>query len=220
MAHIYATSGHETSEGGTVGVQGSVGHVCGYQTLSEDTLGQLVYNTRFKRQLVESVTQLSDTEHDEILKILKSHDLSFTSNKNGFFFNITKLPDAIITQLYQFVTFCTQNKVQLDEYDKKMNECKHSNYGAKTVLHKDPIKEESVVLDGWSRVLKSMGTQENDKMGSYIDSLNNRLPKNVKKKSMTKFNMAKKKFSKRVVIDKKYDLEQDSNLQKDEFLIL
>jgi hypothetical protein len=78
------------------------------------------YTIRERKLLMQKVQDLGETEHEEIFKILKDH-VDFTKNNNGIFVNLTSMPDTLVHRLSTFVTFCVSNKVDLEEYDKKLN---------------------------------------------------------------------------------------------------
>ena len=86
-----------------------------------------------KKNLFEKINSLSKTEHEEIYKIIQTHNntveskILFSKNKNGIFFNLSEIDDKLYEQLEHFVNFCIANKKNLDDYDKKINECKLSN---------------------------------------------------------------------------------------------
>jgi hypothetical protein len=78
---------------------------------------------------MQRTQELGPTEHEEIFKILRSHNIDHTQNNNGVFVNLNRVPDATIHEVQRFVDFCFDNKQDLDEYDKRLNECKLSqNY--------------------------------------------------------------------------------------------
>ena len=87
------------------------------------------YSNRSRKALVEKIKALGQTEHDELLRILKSHDVPYTQNSNGVFINISAVSDAAIGQLDDFVKFCMSNMQELDDYDKRLNECKQNATG-------------------------------------------------------------------------------------------
>ena len=84
------------------------------------------YSNRMRKQVIERINCLTPTEHEEIFAIIQRQapDVIFTRNSNGVFFNFALLPDDIIHAIDAFVGFCIENKRELDEYDKRLNECK------------------------------------------------------------------------------------------------
>jgi len=85
------------------------------------------YTNKKRKVLFDKINSLSSMEHEEILKIVKNHGISYSQNKNGIFFNLSSLPDEVVHDIDSFVIYCISNKKELDEYDKIINECKNSN---------------------------------------------------------------------------------------------
>lgn len=50
-----------------------------------------------------------------------------THNKNGTFVNFSTIDDAVVQEVSKFTDFCLSNKLELDDYEKRMSECKINN---------------------------------------------------------------------------------------------
>ena len=196
------------------------------------------YTTREKKQIIDRINQLSRTEHEEILKLINDTVApSYTQNRNGIFINFKALPDDLIKQIDDFVHFCFQNKVKLDEYDIRINECKLNNTidalldddnddnetnnkeveskPLSTIINKKNYVEG--VDQSWIHALKEC--KQKDKLDNMIEVLENNLQKVHKKKSCNmKFSIAKKKYGRKVLNDKKVESDLFSNLEKEEYL--
>lgn len=186
-------------------------------------------NNKMKKQLLEKVNRLSFTEHDEIFRILKSHKVSYTQNKNGVFFNLSSVDTPIILKIEDFVDYCIKNKKELDEYDKRINECKiNNNYNS--IWSFKP--ESDIVLEScgntlvdntrkdmeWIKLFSEI--KSNKKVSSMIDILESNLEKLQRKKNTSKFLNAKKKFAKKISLEKKNDFEfYSNNLDFEQYLI-
>jgi hypothetical protein len=83
-----------------------------------------IYSARDRQILTQRIGELGSTEHREIYGIIKQHNIEHTRNNNGVFINMTVLPNDVVDVIHKFVAFCHDNKVSLDEYDKRLNECK------------------------------------------------------------------------------------------------
>lgn len=84
---------------------------------------------RERRQLMRRVHELGPTEHAEIYRILCEGDVDHMQNNNGVFVNLSNVRDDVVRRIQSFVDFCHDNKHDLDEYDKRLSECKMSqNY--------------------------------------------------------------------------------------------
>jgi hypothetical protein len=68
----------------------------------------------------------------------------------------------------------------------------------------------------WDKVFDKLPSDSKVKLNSFLDNMWNNNAKLIKKKCISKFNLAKKKYSKKCVPDKKIDQDQESVLVKDE----
>jgi hypothetical protein len=187
-------------------------------------MAETIYNNKFRKQLFEKINSLSSTEHEEIYRIILSSAVNTSKNKNGVFFNLSGIDEKIIQKIDTFVNYCMSNKQELDEYDKRLNECKLNN--KYTDIVNMNIKLEELVdadnkirpKDDWSKLKlesKSIArfTILTDKMSEDRDKLHI-------KKLNSKFINAKKKYSKRIVMDKKFDYENIIELTQEPYLLL
>lgn len=85
-----------------------------------------VSRSRARRTLIRRTQELGPTEHGEIFKILTAHGVDHTQNNNGIFVNLSRVSDDVMDEVQRFVDYCVENKQDLDEYDKRLNECKRS----------------------------------------------------------------------------------------------
>lgn len=92
----------------------------------EPVLTVATSRNRLRRTLIRRTQELGPTEHGEIFKILTSHGIDHTQNSNGIFVNLSRVPDEVLDKVQRFVEYCVENKHDLDEYDKRLNECKRS----------------------------------------------------------------------------------------------
>lgn len=211
---------------------------------TDECTHSLVYNSRLRKQIIEKIDKLSSTEHHEIFKIMKRNNIQYTCNNNGIFINFTFVKDAIVCELDQFIDFCIQNRKMLDEYDMKLNECKITR-DYETLRQTDgnlqsQLPEEdttsvmnSVSLDKhfrdapqiitsetWMTMIQT--TKEEENIRSLLKMLQIQTEKTSKKKVNTKFNVAKKKYSRRVVSEaahKKFDEINNFSLQAEAYVI-
>ena len=71
------------------------------------------YNNRVRKQILSKILILTETEHQEIFKILRNVNIPFTQNCNGVFFNFSLVPNNIVQSIDEFVNFCLENKKDL-----------------------------------------------------------------------------------------------------------
>lgn len=96
--------------------------------------------TRQRKALIDKISRLTETEHQEIFKLLqesiKHGNVGHTQNRNGMFIDFKMIPNDVILKIEQFVDFCNYNRQNLDAYDKCINECKLNKDISKVVtLH-------------------------------------------------------------------------------------
>lgn len=80
--------------------------------------------SRVRKLILDKVRLLGPTEHKEIFSLLQAHGIAFSSNSNGVFINLSTVPDDVLATVKAFVDYCAMNKTGLDEYEKRLQECK------------------------------------------------------------------------------------------------
>lgn len=189
------------------------------------------YSNKQRKVLFDRINSLSSTEHEEILKIVKKYNATFSQNKNGIFFNLSSLSDEAVKEIYNFVNYCISNKKELDEYDKIINECKMSN-NLKTIMPthdiaptlntslanmgKIDIESEIFPANTWASLKVDEATVE--KFVKFVDKFNHDKDKICRKKMNVKYNNAKKRYSKKIS-ERKIDTDQADVLGIEEYII-
>ena len=178
----------------------------------------MAYNNKFRKSLLEQISSLSSTEHGEIFKMLRNHGINFTQNKNGIFFNLTALDDSLVEEIYNFVSYCVSNKKQLDEYDKKLNECKLNN-NFETILNipldkMEKFDDKLPEKNEWS-CIDTMQSSKTQRLVNFIEKMSLDKEKIVKKKANVKFYNARKKYAKKTLVDRKNE-DLDCELVREE----
>lgn len=184
------------------------------------------YNNKFRKLLFDKINSLSSTEHEEIYRVISTHSINTSKNKNGVFFNLSGIDDDVIQQIDTFVNYCISNKQELDEYDKRLNECKLNNKYSEIVNMNLNLKLEQLVgveqkikpKDDWSKV--KLDNKSSTRFNILIDKHNEDRDKLHMKKLNSKFINAKKKYSKRIITDKKFEYENVIELTQDPYLLL
>jgi hypothetical protein len=160
---------------------------------------------RKRKALLDKINNLGETEHTEIYKIIIESGISHSSNNNGIFFNLTTLPRDILSKIEHFVDYCYENKEELDEYDRKLNECKYTN-SLNTMVHNDAehshmmsgIREPTKGFSDWAEIMQNVDKDE--RINNFIEKIQN-VDRFVSRRTSSKFMMAKKRFAKRAVYD-------------------
>lgn len=178
------------------------------------------YNNKFRKALFEKINGMTKTEHEEIFKIIRSNnnDVGYSKNKNGVFFNMSSLDSDTISKIDSFVNYCMNNKKDLDDYDKKINECKINN----NLTHIIPRGLEDVTkpvpqIDDWSSITNEPKSIQ--KITQFIEKLMSDYEKIGKKKVNQKFSNAKKKYSKKACVERKFETEDNIEMVADRYLI-
>ena len=55
---------------------------------------------------------LVKTEYEEIFRILKKYDETFTENSNGIFFDVMTIKETTFIEMKNFMDFCLENRRQ------------------------------------------------------------------------------------------------------------
>lgn len=188
------------------------------------TIIMTMYSTKHKKQLLEKINNLTSTEHEEIFNIIlrSISDVNYTTNKNGIFFNLSTLEDETIEEIEKFVDFCYANKKDLDDYDKRLNECKANtniiNLNLETIVEKKGCDTALPICD-WSNVNidQTLDSKNAQCIVNFIERLYS--DKTGKKKLNVKFHNAKKKYAKKATSDAKFEYDLLSELEFEEYLL-
>jgi hypothetical protein len=200
----------------------------------------MVWSSQEKRQLVKCVNELQLTEHVEIFKIINKNETMYSKNNNGVFINISTISDEMLEEINSFIIFCLKNKEELDAYEKKMQECKtiintEEECCNNIVKSEDKYKidynednsiicphESLIEMGGQIKVkLDSDKIEESNKVVNYINYLNDHVENINKKKNNMKYVNAKKKFSRKIKMDRKGDLlDLINDLDYEDYLIV
>lgn len=84
----------------------------------DNTLDISTYEDR--KFLFDSIKTMTNTEYEEIFRILKSHKEPYTENSNGIFFDVSSILEPTFRDMFQFVLFCKKNKENYEERMKLM----------------------------------------------------------------------------------------------------
>ena len=64
-----------------------------------------------KKQMLEDFKVLSKEEYAEIFRIIKRHNIEYSENSNGIFFDLNNCPTTVFEKLVQFIELTkTQRK--------------------------------------------------------------------------------------------------------------
>jgi len=71
-----------------------------------------------RREFLDGLKGLTKAEHIEIVRILQKHEVAFSENANGIFFNVCLLDQAVFDALSQFLKFTQSNRRDLAESER------------------------------------------------------------------------------------------------------
>ena len=63
-----------------------------------------------RKQYLEDLKQLSKDEYKEIFRIIKQHNVEFTENSNGIFFDLNILSDEVFQILSKSMVLCKSQR--------------------------------------------------------------------------------------------------------------
>ena len=74
------------------------------------------------KELIQRIATLSNKEKLHILNILKTHNIDFTKNANGFFFNLASLENTVYEKLEKCLLLIEANRDLIHEMDRRRDE--------------------------------------------------------------------------------------------------
>ncbi len=84
-----------------------------------------------RKQYLEELKQLTKDEYIEIFRILKNHNVEFSENSNGIFFDLNSVSSETFQDLSKFMKLCktqrTNEATRVNELDSLRKECKLTN---------------------------------------------------------------------------------------------
>lgn len=69
------------------------------------------------KRIAAAVETLSQTETEELFRIIHKHRFDYTRNNHGVFINLSWVPDAVLKQMEEYIEFCHQSKHELKRYE-------------------------------------------------------------------------------------------------------
>jgi hypothetical protein len=68
-----------------------------------------------RREFLDGLKGLTKAEYIEIVRILQKHDVPYSENANGIFFNVGMLEQTAFDALVKFLQFTQSNRRDLEE---------------------------------------------------------------------------------------------------------
>lgn len=69
------------------------------------------------KNIEKMVKDLSNTQLEELFKIVQKNNCKYTLNNNGVFLNLSWIDDRILREIELFISFCEKSKNELDRYE-------------------------------------------------------------------------------------------------------
>jgi len=82
---------------------------------SAASLTQEEYDQR--KLFADEIRLLTRNEMEEIYKLLKTKKAEYSENSNGVFFDVSKLPAEIFSDLQKFMIFCKKNRDEFSVHE-------------------------------------------------------------------------------------------------------
>jgi hypothetical protein len=183
-----------------------------------------VYTIAQRKALSDQIMQLGNPEHEEIYKIICTHHINHTKNKNGIFFDMSVLSDQTISAIEHFVKYCIDNKKELDDYDQKLQECKmNKNISSLIAPEKHKLSDingkevsDNIENASWSKV--TLDEESVNKFVKFVHKNTEASDNVMKKKNYQKYSNARKRYGKKVHPELKFEAEQ--LLKHDAYIIV
>lgn len=144
------------------------------------------------KNIESMIKNLSETQLEELFKILQKNNCQYTINNNGIFLNLSWIEPIILDKIELFIKFCNESKKELDKYEKL---CKDINDNLEC------YREEHIV------------STERELPDEILEKTTIEVAKRIapKMSSTMKFYLLKKKFSKTIQLSnlKFNELEKD-----------
>ena len=93
--------------------------------------------TNYLMALKDGIEHMPVVHQIEILRILNAKHTQINENKNGVFVNISKLNDALLQELYDYMTYVIKQEKHLNEVEEQKQSLTKEFFENKT--HKDNL---------------------------------------------------------------------------------
>lgn len=69
------------------------------------------------RKIVHNIDTLSQTEIEELFRMLHRNNYNYTRNNHGVFINLSWISADMVTLMENYIEFCHRSKVELQKYE-------------------------------------------------------------------------------------------------------
>lgn len=153
------------------------------------------------KRVVNAIRELSQTEIDELFKLLHKDQCMYTQNNNGIFFNLSWVSEETMVKIEQFIEFCHQSTKELVKYETLCDVLNHNLYD--TVKNEESDKQGKILK---MKPKKDIAEEAEMEKKSIVSA---------KISSSMKFYLLKKKFSKPILMMTNYE----NDLMTEEYIL-
>lgn len=157
------------------------------------------------KSLIERINKLDKSYHSDLFNILQKYKLSYSKNINGFFFDFQNLDQIIVEELDSYLDNIDNNVKHLEGNLNQSFETKEFT-PATTILDVKQTDTSMTLKEECYNVLNGISSNK-EKVERIMNALDTEKPI-VKKLVTNKFTLYKKKYSKPVVSEVKYNVSE------------
>lgn len=172
-------------------------------TTKHNTRGGMQYSSTHKRDLAEQINRLEKHEQEDIFMILKSHAVFFSRNTNGIFINMKNLTLSIMNEIESYLDSVDARKARMAEFQDSNSIVTESEKDARDAASSEKrsssegsssnfLNQETAPMN--FKIIKLPDDQEL-LVAQFIDNIDVDKPVHKKTSHHSKFQTAKKKYS-------------------------
>lgn len=160
------------------------------------------------KSLVDSVKTLSETENEELFKMIYKDNSIYTRNNNGIFINLAWISEDLLKKLEMYVEFCSASHNEIKKYE---SICHVLN--SKLNMTSKNKDKPSIIIEKKIEIDNDAENYFDDNSNELLDKAGNRMS------SSMKFSLLKKKFSKQYNITNQYNQYTQNELYRENYVI-
>lgn len=152
------------------------------------------------RKIVHNIDTLSQTEMEELFRMIHRNNYNYTKNNHGVFINLSWIPEEMVSLMENYIEFCHRSKVELQKYESICDVLTSR-------MHEEREKEMGVALP-FHRIA-NMNTTTHGRNQDASEKSNVKIPTSLR------FYLLKKKFAKVLSLPNNYE----NDLKPDEYIL-
>lgn len=149
------------------------------------------------RRIVHNIDTLSQTEIEELFRMLHRNNYNYTRNNHGVFINLSWISEDMVTLMENYIEFCHRSKVELQKYESICD------------VLSSKIQEERMEKDAPIQRLAQSTISTAKQLDSSVEK------QSAKISTSLRFYLLKKKFAKVAVLPNNYE----NDLKPDDYVI-